>query len=281
MKLARIENDLPETVIEVITPEIASKILERNTNNRNLNKSAVAYYKEQIERGAWQVNGESIKIAHDGTLLDGQHRLRAVVESGKPIKTFVARGLSEESFKTIDAGKSRTHADYLKINGREGALSQLAAAARVAMAFNDSTGEYVYSSKKVSPTDMISYVDRHSGLSDSLSIVGENVSRVMSKSVAAGCHYIFSIVDSEAAHQFFESLGTGANLKEGSPILAVRNRLMAIRATGRAGGSHQKMVVAYLVQAFNYFLDGKTLRASLYNPQSSVIVNGLAGSFKQ
>ena len=43
--------------------------------------------------GGVAVNGEPIQIAEDGTLLNGQHRLNAVIESGATVPMLVVRGL--------------------------------------------------------------------------------------------------------------------------------------------------------------------------------------------
>jgi len=106
-----------KTSIETITPEIAKGILANNNLNRNINATIVGHYADAISRGQWELNGESIKIAHDGRLLDGQHRLMAIIKSGVPIKTLVIRGLSTEVFDTLDQGRARTGGDLLTSMG--------------------------------------------------------------------------------------------------------------------------------------------------------------------
>ena len=60
-----------------ITPELAHEWLGFNTHNRNIRQRIVTAYAADMTGGDWQWNGESIKFAEDGTLLDGQHRLAA------------------------------------------------------------------------------------------------------------------------------------------------------------------------------------------------------------
>ena len=38
----------------------------------------------------------------DGAILDGQHRLWAVIESKTPVETIIIRGIAREAFATID-----------------------------------------------------------------------------------------------------------------------------------------------------------------------------------
>jgi len=91
-----------------ITPEIAAEMLQHNKNNRYVQNNTVAFYTEQMLRGQWKLNGEAIKFDWNGNLIDGQHRLLAVVNSGVTIQTYVIRNLNPESFDTIDTGRGRS-----------------------------------------------------------------------------------------------------------------------------------------------------------------------------
>lgn len=268
--------------VEKITPAVAEQLLSKNTNNRRMKEGSVRYYHNMIENGKWQLNGESIKVARDGTLLDGQHRLQAIVNSGVPVETFVVRGLPLDSFKTIDAGKSRSLADYVKLDGV--ACSQphvLAAAARVAMCFNKDTGEYVYQSFRLSPTDLLQFIANHDKLEQSVEkTMSLGVKKIASASVSAGLHYIFSILDPDAAEEFFSRLESGADLEDGSPILALRNRLIASRGVGRAGAGHAKMTVSYFVSAFNAFRAGVKIKNVTYSPDRLIVLNDFAGAMR-
>lgn len=106
-----------KTSIETITPQLAKSILANNKSNRSANATITAHYADAISRGQWELNGEAIKIAHDGRLLDGQHRLMAVIKSGVPIQTLVIRGLPTEVFDTLDQGRTRTGGDLLTSMG--------------------------------------------------------------------------------------------------------------------------------------------------------------------
>lgn len=109
------ENLIYKTML--ITPEMAQKILEKNTMNRRINKHTVYLYKEQMNKGLWRMNGEPLIFAMDGTLLDGQHRLMAVVACQKPQLFSCVYNVEKDSFKTIGQGKKRTAADVFSIEG--------------------------------------------------------------------------------------------------------------------------------------------------------------------
>lgn len=93
-----------------ITPEIAEKMLGKNTNNyRRLNSSTVAKYAKDMFLGYWQVNGETIVFSKDGTLLNGQNRLAAIIKSNTTQKMLVVTGVSADIY---DSGKVRSWQEY-------------------------------------------------------------------------------------------------------------------------------------------------------------------------
>src|SRR5712692_3591943 len=58
-----------------------------------------------IQRGEWQLTGEAIKLDDEGRVRDGQNRLHAIVQAGIPVRSVVARGVSEDAFKVMDSGR--------------------------------------------------------------------------------------------------------------------------------------------------------------------------------
>lgn len=100
--------------VQDITPELAAKYLERNTNNRPLRKSHVAYLAhEMIDTKARKLEPHPSPIIFDenGVLLDGQHRLHAIIALGMPVKMIVEYGFHEDIFGWIDGGVGRSMAD--------------------------------------------------------------------------------------------------------------------------------------------------------------------------
>lgn len=106
-----------ESKVETITPEVAKVYLTLNKFNRPLNKTHVMRLAKDMRDGHWELNGEPIKFDDSGNLVDGQHRLQAVIESGVAVCFLVVRGISPRSFTTLDTGKNRSNADVFNING--------------------------------------------------------------------------------------------------------------------------------------------------------------------
>lgn len=98
-----------------ITPEMALDMLCKNSANRKIRQSRVKYYAEQMRAGNWHLTGQGITFAKDGTLLDGQHRLHAIVECEIPQEMLVIYDADKVS--TYDCGLKRSIADQLQLAG--------------------------------------------------------------------------------------------------------------------------------------------------------------------
>ena len=121
---------------QTITPEQASDLLtNHNPSNRRLDARHATFLAQEMERGTFRPdNGDSIRIDVDGNILDGQHRLAAIVKAGQPVTMLVAKDVDREAFATIDTGKRRTVQDVVGIElARSGVVAPkgLATAARL------------------------------------------------------------------------------------------------------------------------------------------------------
>ena len=67
----------PKIIVKLVTvtPDMAFEMLEKNTRNRKVDEKRVRQYAKDMKSSRWALNGSTIVIAEDGTLLDGQHRL--------------------------------------------------------------------------------------------------------------------------------------------------------------------------------------------------------------
>lgn len=77
--------------VETITPEIAKTYLTRNVNNRKPSNKTVSIYAREMKMGKWQLTHQGLAFDENGDLLDGQHRLWAVVEADVPVQMIVSR----------------------------------------------------------------------------------------------------------------------------------------------------------------------------------------------
>ena len=115
------ESGVPITDTVKIHPEVAKAILkELNTNNRPIRPLAVNRYAAAIADGAWVIS-DIITFNKEGALENGQHRLKAIAQSGQVVTTMIAFGvdhnvsLDRPVVRSIsDNGKMYDHQEYNK-----------------------------------------------------------------------------------------------------------------------------------------------------------------------
>lgn len=108
---------------ELITPKLAEKYLNANTNNRPLREGHAEKMAHDMLADAWTFCDVSIKFYDDGSLADGQHRLWAIVTSGKAQRFRVVRGLTKAEAVNIDTGAIRNPVDVMRIQGLDMAMT--------------------------------------------------------------------------------------------------------------------------------------------------------------
>lgn len=112
--------------VEVITPAMAKDMLDTiNVKNRKQRPAVIARYAAMMSNGEWKLSPEAIVIANTGRLLNGQHRLSAVVKSGVAVRFLVIRGTNEDVFEVLDRGAVRSTADALQSEKRVTEVARL------------------------------------------------------------------------------------------------------------------------------------------------------------
>lgn len=112
------------TKVEEITPAMAEQYLNYNKINRPLRKGIVEKYAMDMTDGNWPLTHQAIAFDEQGNILDGQHRLWAVIESGKTISMMVVRGLESQVRDFIDQGLPRTTVDVAKLRDPDSNITQ-------------------------------------------------------------------------------------------------------------------------------------------------------------
>lgn len=99
-------------------PDMARALLKHNASNRKMNDRNWQDIKSFIECGEWHFNGDTVKISPEGELLDGQHRLRAIIEANKPCLLTIVTGVPREAFAYIDTMRRlRSFGDVVHLKG--------------------------------------------------------------------------------------------------------------------------------------------------------------------
>ena len=240
--------------LATITPSFAKRLLEHNTMNRPLVQQRIKKFAGDMKRGAWQNNGETIKVAKSGRVLDGQHRLHAVIQSGVSITSLIVEGLEEDSFHTIDTGSKRTNAQILGINGIKNA-NQVASAARWASAIENKT----LNPGDISSQNTFEIVERHPLIIVYVTkLAAAKSARALFPSGGVGVlalaaeKYGEDIVDS-----FFDSFNSAEGLVRTDPVYQLRERLISNKAG--VARLHTSIVVALIIKAIRAYALGRPI----------------------
>lgn len=102
---------------ESIGPDKAMLYLESMDGNRTVRQTDVNYLAIQMKMGLWRETPQGIVFDDEGCLIDGQHRMWAVIESGVTIKIKVSRGWPHDTALVLDTGRTRSYADVAHYEG--------------------------------------------------------------------------------------------------------------------------------------------------------------------
>lgn len=244
--------------VESINPELAKSYLTKMGKNRHVTNHHLMTLVRDMKAGRWIFNGDPIRFNGD-KLIDGQHRLNALIASGKTFDFVVIRQLPKEAFDTIDIGRKRSTADYLSISGHH-YPQKLASAARWYLTYkryqNFGSHEPLSNTERlavVAETPQLdSYVQAYS--------IGGRPPIPISPSMLAVCHLLFWEKNRAAADEFMDGIITGVDLKAGDPRNTIRNWLIRRPKAARSGTNRTTVEAgSLLIHAWNLWRAGETL----------------------
>lgn len=250
--------------VEKITPERARFYLAKNTSNyRKMNRNKVLMYARDMRSGKWQENGESIKFNKTGKLVDGQHRLQAIVESGVPVKMMVVTDVDED-VTLFDCGKNRSVREIGIAEGIEPRLVENSMASAVAVILmGDPRGYKVGGSSNAFPTkpEIINHIKSHEYtwhcVAEVMKGARDNPTR---KGIVFAAVYLMlsNGADMEELSDFMSVANTGFPIsgRESTPAIVLRNMLMW--NTDKA--ENRVLLFSATVDAFNDFTKGVSRR---------------------
>lgn len=204
-----------------VTPEMAAEWLTKNTRNRSVVRRRFLALADDMLNGRWMVTGEAIKFASDGTLLDGQHRLNAVIAAGIPATMLIVRGVDHSAQDGMDTGRARSAGDVLSINGHKNGTT-IAAASRLLL--NYPFARSGFNNLIATTPVLLEFVRSHPGINESASFTrGKAIMPTgwVPGTVVAACHYIAAPTLREEYEQFIIDVASGVGIKNKSPELAM------------------------------------------------------------
>jgi len=245
---------------KVIGPVLAAELLKNNTRNRLVNKKLVDRYASDMANDNWQFVGDPIRIAEDGTLLDGQHRLHAVIKSDTKHEFLVITGLEGQSQAVMDGGRSRRLHDVLKING-EKHHTILGAALVYTWAMDNDVNLAVNAANwRPSTSELLANLEAHPRLRDSCAPGSTLSSHIkIPGSVAAFRHYQFGLIDPEDRDDFWQRLIKRDFSGPEDPLAKLYMKLLEDAANNQ---SRLDTITkhALFVKAWNHYRDGAEVK---------------------
>lgn len=222
----------PKIITKIIdvSPKVAEEFLKFNTMNRLLTKSHINHLAQIMKQGDWELTGENIIIAPDGTLLNGQHRLYAIIKSGKTVQICFIFGIDKKAFSAMDTGKIRNATDVISIEGFIKDEAQILSSLIKLDVTLRNTGNIFYNnlnSSMVNPKSIQRELNDNPIYIDSADFISKypKKTRIIGGGHLAFLHYRFCQIDPIFSPEWLHGLIKGVGLEENDYRLWIRNRL--------------------------------------------------------
>lgn len=266
-----INNQPIYSLIANVTPSLAESLLNRNTKNRPLYNGMVTKMVNSMVDGEWLYDGTPIIFDQNGVLINGQHRLTALIKAKKTLTFKIEFGYLPSTFSTIDTGRSRSGGDVLTIAGIKFPRETSTTANFI---FNFTRNIISESSRKnrqerntsLSNTQLINFVQSNNQIVESVDFIlktkkkmGRNFKSLVPLYFLTGFHFIFDQKNSELANEFIYKFITGENLSMNSPIYVLRERLELSKISKHDFLNHQEKVKLFVL-AWNKYRKNETVK---------------------
>ncbi len=210
---------------EAIDVARARQYLALNIADRGFIKTHVAALARDMAAGRWLANAQPICLSASGRLMNGQHRLLAVVAARSVITVPVLRGLPDAAFGTYDTQARRAPA----VEEGTAAFGDQALAAAMAQLLwqNERRGPFTRG-KKATAAELRQILADFPRL---LALRGF-ARRMLAFGRASVMGYGAFVIERDnpaIGERFLKALETGANLPEGDSVLALRETLRGLR----------------------------------------------------
>jgi hypothetical protein len=249
----------------IITPDLARTWLGDNTHNRKLRPRRTTASAADMKTGNWPLTGDTVKRAEDDTLIDGQHRLAAIIESGTSQEILVVEGLPRRAQEAVDIGIKRNFSDILSLRGETNPMALAAVLRRVTVW--ESGGRSVLGSGNLpsTPAQMSATLEKHPGLREiSRYAINVGIHCDLPASIIGLGMWLFAQIDESDSEFFFERLADGQNLAKGDAIYELRRTLADSRNI--RGRRSDAFLTAIMIKAWNAYRGGTRIAFLTYKP---------------
>ena len=248
-----------------VTPEMAYQYLKYNVKNRHLTKPIILAYANDMINGRWKFTSQMITFDKDGILIDGQHRLAAVVKSKTTQKFLIARGGEHtDLFKNYDLGKKRNAGDALSVNGVKNHISVAAIIRKqLQLRFNHKSLDGGGARAVIGIEDVYSLYYKYNELYDEITSFSLTYSKKLKLYQASFIGGVIANLiidkkhDEDIVYSFFKILLTSSNISV-SVITALRLKILNASLNNQELSA--KFKLAFLKKAWNCYVQNKDVK---------------------
>jgi len=246
----------------IVSPEQATKWLEGNVHNRPVRDAIVSRYAADMRTGRWRQTHQGIAFDEKGVLIDGQHRLFAVIEADAEVLLQVTYGLPMESQMVIDDGIRRTVIDVMKIGDEAMAgLSAVHAAVASRMVRGFTTG----GASQLTRQQQALAIQTHWFVIDAAArFFTPKVRNIAVAGVIAVCAKALYHAEAVEVERFAKLLSSGKGATEQWDDAALVLRHWLLTRHGALGGTQQVEAYAKTLRAMQAFLKREKKFTRLY-----------------
>lgn len=258
--------DRPIHDVERITPTLAAGYLGKSASNRTISDVHMKKLVHAMERGQWTL-GQPIMFNKDGELIDGQHRLHAVIRSGISLDFNVLRNI--DAANHIDMGRTRRISDILTMNGYKDA-TVLSAVTRLVLAMETYPNAVPVPHGRQSASITVDDVLQRVGYDSMMRDVAKDVSgtfkplaRALSSAAVAGwLLYVLrqAVEDQEEVETFLRQCIGEASFEKGSPAGAFYRKMTTIGHAYNRRRISKKERIALLIKAWNAYFSNNEMK---------------------
>ena len=247
------------TVAVHLTPGVATRLLERNVHNRKLSEKVIQKYVAEIRAGEWRLTPGGIGFNDRGDLVDGQHRLHAIVRSQTTVPMLITLGLPAASQEKVDRQRRRTLFDALFLAGMAVQRQEVEIATCL-------TRRIIRSESGAVPTDHLvkqtleCHAPHIKAVIECLKGASKSARGISQASFLAAAT-LYHEIDAEKCAEFLDGVRTGVMLPEDHPAMRLRRFLMGETSVKNMprGGANQSFIFRRCVYAMQAHLEGRKL----------------------
>ncbi len=243
----------------LVTPKLAAQWLEKqnsadNDRNRNVRPAKVAAFTRAMKEGRWRATHQGISFDENGNLLDGQHRLLAIVASGISILMIVVYNQPRRNMSVIDRGSTRTTGDTLRILYGMDNATKRGSAARMVLAIKRGAygGHMVLEDEEVAE-ELIQNAAHYDWMFE-IPLTTKHAGPVL-----AALAYAYP-VNPGRVREFAQLIVEPANVPAGSIIFRAQEIADTGCRTRNLGGSERIVVFRRMLRCLMAYLKGEKLK---------------------